>query len=102
MLLKAGTAVGATLIAAPSSTQNKDRKRDPETHSSQMGSEWHFGMKAHIDVDADSELVHTVIGTSGNVADLVQGNSLLHGQEKDGFGDAGYQSVNKRPDAKQA
>jgi hypothetical protein len=88
LLLKAGTAVDATLIAAPSSTKNKDRKRDPEMHSSQKGNEWHFGMKAHIGVDADSGLVHTVIGTSGNVADVVEGNSLLHGQETDGFGDA--------------
>ena len=101
LLLKAGTAVDATLIAAPSSTKNKDRKRDPEMHSSQKGNEWHFGMKAHIGVDADSGLVHTVIGTSGNVADVVEGNSLLHGQEKDGFGDAGYQGVHKRPDAKE-
>lgn len=100
LLLKAGTAVDATLIAAPSSTKNKDRKRDPEMHSSQKSNEWHFGMKAHIGVDADSGLVHTVIGTSGNVADVVEGNSLLRGQEKDGFGDAGYQGVHKRPDAK--
>lgn len=71
LLLKAGTAVDATLIAAPSSTKNKDRKRDPEMHSSQKGNEWHFGIKAHIGVDADSGLVHTVIGTSGNVADVV-------------------------------
>ncbi len=60
LLLKAGTAVDATLIAAPSSTKNKDKKRDPEMHSSQKGNEWHFGMKAHIGVDADSGLVHTV------------------------------------------
>ena len=99
LLLKAGTAVDATLIAAPSSTKNKDRKRDPEMHSSQKGNEWHFGMKAHIGVDADSGLVHTVIGTSGNVSDVVEGNSLLHGQETDVFGDAGYQGAHKRPDA---
>ena len=83
LLLKAGTAVDATLIAAPSSTKNKDRKRDPEMHSSQKGNEWHFGMKAHIGVDADSGLVHTVIGTSGNVADVTEGHSLLHGEETD-------------------
>ena len=100
LLLKAGTAVDATLIAAPSSTKNKDRKRDPEMHSSQKGRQWHFGMKAHIGVDADSGLVHTVRGTSGNAADVVEGNSLLHGEETDGFGDAGYQGVHKRPDAK--
>ena len=99
LLLKAGTAVDATLIAAPSSTKNKDKKRDPEMHSSQKGKQWYFGMKAHIGVDADSGLVHTVRGTSGNVADVVEGNSLLHGQETDAFGDAGYQGVDKRPDA---
>jgi len=57
-------------------------------------------MKAHIGVDADSGLVHTVRGTSGNVSDVVEANSLLHGQETDAFGDAGYQGVDKRPDAK--
>ena len=102
LLLKAGTAVDATLIAAPSSTKNKDRQRDPEMHSSQKGNGWHFGMKAHIGVDADSGLVHTVRGTSGNVADVAEGNQLLHGEEADGFGDAGYQGVHKRPDATQA
>ena len=100
LLLKVGTAVDATLIPAPSSTKNKAKARDPEMHSSQKGNEWHFGMKAHIGVDADSGLVHTVRGTSGNVADVTEGNSLLHGQEKDVFGDAGYQGADKRPDAK--
>ena len=100
LLLKAGTAVDATLIAAPSSTKNIDKARDPEMHSSQKGNEWHFGMKAHIGVDADSGLVHTVRGTSGNVSDVVEGNSLLHGQETDVYADAGYQGAEKRPDAK--
>ena len=100
LLLKAGTAVDATLIPAPSSTKNKDRARDPEMHSSKKGNQWHFGMKAHIGVDADSGLVHTVRGTCGHVGDVTEGNSLLHGQETDAFGDAGYQGVAKRPDAK--
>jgi transposase, IS5 family len=99
LLLKTGTVVDATLIPAPSSTKNKDNARDPEMHSSQKGKQWYFGMKAHIGADADSGLVHTVRGTSGNVHDVTEGNSLLHGQEKDCFGDAGYQGVNKRPDA---
>ena len=102
LLLRSGTAVDATLIAAPSSTKNKDKSRDPEMHSSQKGNEWHFGMKAHIGVDADSGLVHTVRATSGNVADVTEGNSLLHRQETDVFGDAGYQGADKRPDAKAA
>jgi IS5 family transposase len=57
-------------------------------------------MRAHIGVDSDSGLVHTVRGTSGNVHDVLEGNSLLHGQEEDAYGDAGYQGVDKRPDAK--
>ncbi len=69
LLLKTGTVVDATLIAAPSSTKNIDKARDPEMHSSQKGNQWHFGMKAHIGTDADSGLVHTVRGTSGNVHD---------------------------------
>jgi len=100
LLLRAGTAVDATLIAAPSSTKNKDKARDPEMHSSQKGNEWHFGMKAHIGADADSGLVHTVRCTAGNVADVTEANSLLHGQEADVFADAGYQGADKRPDAK--
>ena len=100
LLLKVGTAVDATLIPAPSSTKNKDKARDPEMHSSKKGNQWYFGMKAHIGVDADSGLVHTVRGTSGHVGDITEGNSLLHGQEADAFGDAGYQGVAKRPDAK--
>jgi len=101
LLLKAGTAVDATLIAAPSSTKNKDKARDPEMHSSQKGKQWYFGMKAHIGVDADSGLVHTVRSTSGNVSDVVEANTLLHGEETDVFADAGYQGADKRPDAKE-
>ena len=99
LLLRAGTVVDATLIAAPSSTKNKSGERDPEMHQSKKGKQWHFGMKAHIGVDAESGLVHTVRGTAGNVADVVEANSLLHGQEKLALGDAGYQGVDKRPDA---
>ena len=100
LLLKTATVVDATLIAAPSSTKNNGKARDPEMHSSQKGNQWHFGMKAHIGADADSGLVHTVRGTSGNVHDVLEGSSLLHGQEVDAYGDAGYQGIHKRPDAK--
>lgn len=99
LLLRAGTVVDATLIAAPTSTKNKGKARDPEMHSSKKGSQWYFGMKAHIGVDADSGLVHTVRGTSGHVSDIAEANALLHGQETVAFGDAGYQGVQKRPDA---
>ena len=100
LLLKAGTAVDATLIAAPTSTKNKGKARDPEMHSSKKGNQWYFGMKAHVGVDAESGLVHTVRGTSGHVSDIGEGNALLHGQETVAFGDAGYQGIEKRPDAK--
>jgi IS5 family transposase len=97
LMLKAGTVVDATLIAAPSSTKNKDRERDPEMHQAKKGNQWHFGMKAHIGVDADSGLVRSVIGTAANV--VTQGHDLLHGKEKVVFADAGYQGVDKRPEA---
>ncbi len=97
--LKAGTAVDATLIAAPTSTKNEGKARDPQMHQSKKRNQWHFGMKAHIGVDADSGLVHTVRGTFGNVNDVIEANGLLHGQETDAFPDAGYQGVDKRSDA---
>ena len=79
LMLRAGTVVDATLIAAPSSTKNHSAERDPEMHQSKKGNQWYFGMKAHIGVDAESGLVHTVRGTSGNVHDVVEANALLHG-----------------------
>ncbi len=100
MMLKTGTVVDATLIAAPTSTKNDSGERDPEMHQTKKGNQWHFGMKAHIGVDADSGLVHTVIGTAANVHDVTQGNALLHGEESVVFADAGYQGVHKRDDAK--
>ena len=99
LLLKAGTVVDATLIAAPSSTKNGKGERDPEMHQARKGNQWYFGMKAHIGVDADSGLVHTVIGTAANVNDVTQGHALLHGEEVEVFADAGYQGADKRPEA---
>ena len=96
LLLKRGTVVDATLIAAPSRAKNSTGKRDPEMHQSKKGNQWHFGMKAHIGVDADSGLVHTVVGTAANVNDVTQAHALVHGQERDVFADAGYQGVSKR------
>ena len=81
LLLKAGTAVDATLIAAPTSTKNKDHSRDPEMHASKKGNQRYFGMKAHIGIDTESGLVHTVRGASGHVSDIAEANSLLHGEE---------------------
>jgi transposase, IS5 family len=101
LMLKAGTVVYATLIAAPSSTKNASGERDPEMHQSKKGNQWYFGMKAHIGVDADSGLVHTVRGTAGHVNDVVEANALLHGEETDVFADAGYQGAHKRSGANQ-
>ena len=99
LMLRAGTVVDATLIAAPSSTKNAGGRRDPEMHQTKKGNQWHFGMKAHIGADAESGLVHTVRGTAANVNDVVEANSLLHGDETDAFGDAGYQGAHKRANA---
>ena len=99
LMLKTGTVVDATLIAAPSSTKNSSGEWDPEMHQAKKGNQWHFGMKAHIGVDADSGLVHTVIGTAANVNDVTQGHGLLHGAETVVFADAGYQGADKRLEA---
>jgi IS5 family transposase len=96
LLLREGTLVDATLIAAPPSTKNRDRARDPDMHSAKKGQQWHFGMKAHIGVDADSGLVHTLVTTPANVHDVTQAPALLHGQERYAAGDAGYQGVDQR------
>ena len=101
LLLKAGTAVDATLIAAPSSTKNKDKARDPEMHQTKKGQQWYHGMKAHTGTDAHFGLVHTLRCTAANVHDVLEANSLLHGDETDVFADAGYQGADERPDAVQ-
>ena len=98
LVMREGTIVDATLIAAPPSTKNRDKERDPDMHQSKKGNEWHFGMKAHIGVDLNTGLVHTVVGTAGNVADVTQAHALLHGGEKVVLGDAGYQGAEKRPE----
>ena len=89
LMLKTDTVVDAILIAAPSSTKNSAGERDPEMHQTKKGNQWHFGMKAHSGVDADSGLVHSVIGTAANVNDVIQGHGLLHGQESVVFADVG-------------
>lgn len=100
LLLRQGTIVDATIIAAPSSTKNSTGRRDPEMHQTRKGNQWYFGMKAHVGVDAESGLVHSVIGTAANIADVTQAHDLLHGREKVVFGDAGYIGVDKRPEAR--
>jgi transposase, IS5 family len=96
LLMREGTIVDATIIAAPSSTKNARKERDPQMHQTKKGNQWYFGMKAHIGVDAQSGLVHSVSGTAANVADIAQTHALLHGQEKQAYADAGYLGVEKR------
>jgi IS5 family transposase len=84
------------LIAAPSSTKNKEGKRDPEMHQTKKGNQWYYGMKVHIGVDKDSGLIHPVVTTAANVHDLTPAAELLHGDEEVVYGDAGYQGITKR------
>ena len=98
--LRQGTIVDATLINAPSSTKNKDGKRDPEMHQTKKGNQWHFGMKMHIAVDDTLGLIHSIDTTAANVHDIVPSGNLLHGDEQRVFGDAGYLGIQKRDDHK--
>ena len=95
--LKTGTIVDASLIAAPSSTKNRKGERDPE-----MRHQWYFGMKAHIGVDAQSGLMHSLETTAANVSDVAAARALLHGGETQVWGDAGYQGVGKRAENREA
>ena len=96
LLLKRGSIVDATIIAAPSSTKNAEGKRDPDMHQTKKGEQWYFGMKAHIGVDADSGLVHTVTTTAANEADVEQVADLLHGKEEQVWADSGYRGAHNR------
>ena len=86
-----GTIVDATIIGAPSSTKNKDGKRDPEMHQARKGEQWYFGMKAHVGVDSKSKLIHTILVSAANVSDVDALPYLLHGRETRVWGDQGYQ-----------
>ena len=93
--MKCGSVVDATLIAAPSSTKNQDKQRDPEMSQTKKGNQWYFGMKAHIGVDAESGLIHTVECTTAKVADNVMLKDCLHGEEAIVFADRGYHQNNR-------
>jgi transposase, IS5 family len=105
MMMRQGTIVDATLIAPPSSTKNKEGKRDPEMHQTKKGNQWYhrsaegfaYGMKVHIGVDKDSRLIHSAVTTAANKHDLPPAAELLHGDEEVVYGDAGYQGIAKRP-----
>ena len=94
--LREGTIVDATIIEAPSSTKNRNQERDPEMHQTRKGNQWHFGMKAHIGVDSDTGIVHSMTTTAANAHDITETHHLLHGGETVVWGDAGYQGVHKR------
>ena len=96
MVLKERTIVDATIIRAPSSTKNREGKRDPEMHQTRKGKQYYFGMKAHIGVDAETGVVHSLVTTPANVHDVTQAGELLHGGERRVWGDAGYTGVGKR------
>jgi IS5 family transposase len=85
-----GTIVDATIIAAPSSTKNREQQRDPEMHQTKKGNQWHFGMKAHIGVDSRLKQIHSVVATAANVHDSQVLPDLLHGAERRVWGDSAY------------
>jgi IS5 family transposase len=99
-MMRGGTIVDATILNAPSSTKNKSGKRDPEMHSTQKGSQWYFGMKAHIGVDAGSGYTHTVVVTAANEHDITKASELIREDDEVVYGDSGYQGIQKREEIK--
>ena len=95
MKVSTGTIVDATIINAPSSTKNREGKRDPEMHQTKKGNQWYFGMKAHIGMDSKTKLIHSVVATSANVHDKHPIPQLLHGNENRVYGDSAYASQKK-------
>lgn len=97
-VMRGGSVIDATLIAAPSSTKNREKARDPEMHQTRKGNQWYFGMKAHIGADAGTGYVHTVTATAANVHDLDQAGALVRDDDHVAYTDAGYQGIEKRAD----
>jgi IS5 family transposase len=96
LLMRGGTIMDATLIAAAPSTKNKARKRDPQMSQTKKGNQWYFGMKAHIGVDAKSGLVHTVKTTTGKVHDAKMTDDLIRADDMIILGDKGYVSDKRK------
>jgi IS5 family transposase len=101
-ILKKGTTVDATLIAAPSSTKNKDKKRDPDMSSTKKHGQWYFGMKAHIGTDTDTGVIHSLETTTAKIHDKDKFEDLMHGSEKAKFGDKGYYDEELKRQARKA
>jgi len=96
LMVREGTIVDATIIKAPSSTKNKEKQRDSEMSSTKKGNEWYFGMKAHVGTDSNSGLVHTVVCTTASIHDSQEFDELLHGDEKELYGDKAYASESRK------
>ncbi len=100
LLMHGGTIVDATIISAPSSTKNAEKKRDPEMHSTKKGNQWYFGMKIHSGVDAGSGYVHTITATAANVSDISEAHNLIREDDAVVYGDSGYLGLEKRKEVK--
>lgn len=99
-IMHGGTIVDATIINAPSSTKNAEKKRDPEMHQTKKGNEWKFGMKCNVGVDAGSGLVHSITATSANVHDINEAHKLIREDDEVVYGDSGYTGIEKREEIK--
>jgi IS5 family transposase len=97
-IMRGGSIVDATIIAAPSSTKNATGTRDPQMHQTRKGQQWYFGMKAHLGVDAGTGYAHTVTATAANVHDLDEAANLVRSDDEVVYADYGYQAVQKRPE----
>jgi len=97
-IMRGGSIVDATIIAAPSSTKNATGTRDPEMHQTKKGNQWYFGMKAHIGADAGTGYVHSVTCTAANIHDLDEAVNLVRADDEVVYADAGYQGAQKRPE----
>lgn len=96
LLMKEGSIVDATILAAPSSTKNTKQQRDPEMSSTRKGNQWYFGMKAHIGVDSKNGVIHHMVTTAAKTNDRIPFHNLLHGQEKAIFGDKAYSNISDK------
>ncbi len=100
LMMHGGTIVDATIINAPSSTKNKEGKRDPEMHQTKKGNQWYHGMKIHSGTDAGSGYVHTITATSANVHDIDETTKLIREDDEVVYGDSGYSGIEKREEVK--
>jgi IS5 family transposase len=101
VMVREGTITDATIIHAAGSTKNRDRSRDSEMGSTKKGNQWHFGMKAHVGADSRSGLVHSLVTTTASVHDSQVFDDLLHGEEKEVFGDKAYADNARRAEFRQ-